>query len=213
MLLAVVANTADAAADRSLAFVVLAEVLRIGQHGLEELQGHNFHLHLLVWVVGQRCLVGNLVDAAHAQVLYHLQMLQVLLAEGHPEACTADGGIVDDQRLNLLVVQQIAVARADVGVGQVLVNLQRLGLHPLAVFPVEALLGDLADVDFRVEVGGESLVVVAGITVYDVEILNLLEVVLGGIGCEDAGHARVEAASQNGCQTGFLEALSVSPLP
>ncbi len=125
----------------------------------------------------------------------------------------ADGREVDDQRLYLLVVQQVAVTRSDVGVGQVLVNLQRLRLHPLAVLPVESLLCDFADVDLGVEVGGEGLVVVAGIAVYDVQILDFLEVVLGGVCRIDAGHARVEAAAQDGCQSGLFEALAVGPLP
>ena len=177
------------------------------------MQGHNLHLHPLVGIVGQRSLVGNLVDAAHSKVLYHLQVLQILLTEGHPEACALNGGIVDDQRLNLLVVQQIAVARADIGVGEVFVNLQRLGFHPLSVLPVESFLGNLADVDFGVEVGGKCLVVVAGIAVYDVEILNLLEVMLGSVGGEDAGHTRIEATAQDGCQPGLAEPVAVGPLP
>ena len=45
VLLTVVADATDAAADRGLTLVVLAQLLRIGQHGLEELQGHNLHLH------------------------------------------------------------------------------------------------------------------------------------------------------------------------
>ena len=76
------------------------------------------------------------------------------------------------------MVQQIAVARADVRIVQILVNLQRLCLNPLAIFPVESLLGNLADVDFWVAVGGECLMVVACVTVNDVKILNLLEMML-----------------------------------
>ena len=109
-------------------------------------------------------------------------MLQVLLTKGHPEASTLDGGIVDDQTLYLLMMQQIAVARTNLWVGQVLVNLQGFRLNPFAIFPIQAFLGNLADVDFWVEVGGESLVVVASVTVNDIQVLNLLEVMLGSIG-------------------------------
>ena len=92
-------------------------------------------------------------------------------------------------------------------------NLQRLGLHPLAVLPVQSLLRDLADVDLGVEVSGEGLVVVACVAVDDVEVLNLLEMVLGSVCREDTRHARVEAAAEDSRQSGLLEALAVGPLP
>ena len=84
---------------------------------------------------------------------------------------------------------------------------------PLAVLPVAAALGDFADVDFGVEVGGEGLAVVAGVAVDDVEILHLAEVVLGGIGRKHTADAGVEAAAEDGGEAGLLEALAVGPLP
>ena len=36
---------------------------------------------------------------------------------------------------------------------------------------------------------------------------------LGGVGGEYTAHSRVEAAAENGRQTGLLEALAVGPLP
>ena len=94
-----------------------------------------------------------------------------------------------------------------------LVDLQSAGLHPLAVLPVAALLRDLADVDFGVEVGGEGLAVIAGVAVHDVQRVHLAEVVLGGIGGVHAAHAWVKTAAQDSRQTGLLKALAVSPLP
>ena len=121
--------------------------------------------------------------------------------------------VVLHERLYLLVVEQVALLRTHLRVCERLVNLERSSLHPFAVLPVETLLSDLADVDLRVEVGSERLVVVAGVAVYDVEILNLVEVVLSCVSGEDACNARVEAAAENSCQTSLLEALLVSPLP
>ena len=111
------------------------------------------------------------------------------------------------------MIHQVALARTDHGVGEGLVDFQRTRLYPLAVLPVAALLGNLADIDFGVEVGGESLAVVAGIAVHDVEGVHFAEVVLGGIGGIDAAHARVKTATQDGGQPGLLKALAVSPLP
>ena len=95
VLLAIVANATDAAADRGLAFVVLAQILRVGQYGLQELQGHNLYL-CCTCAISQWSLVLYLVNATHADVLNYLEVLQILLAEGHPETGTLDGGVVDD---------------------------------------------------------------------------------------------------------------------
>ena len=110
-------------------------------------------------------------------------------------------------------MQQVAVARSDIRIRQVLVNLQRLGLHPLTVFPVESLLGDFADVNLRIEVGGESLMVVTGIAVHNVEILDFIEMVFGSIGSEDARDTRIEATTEDSGQTSLTEAVAIRPLP
>jgi hypothetical protein len=44
VLLAIVANTTDTTADRGLTLVVLAQILWVRQHGLEELQRYNLYL-------------------------------------------------------------------------------------------------------------------------------------------------------------------------
>ena len=212
VLLAVAAYTADATAYGGLALVVLAEVLRIWQHCLEELQRDNLHFDITRSVSKWR-LVLYFVDTTHSNVLYHLKVLQILLTEGHPETGALYCGVIYHERLYLLVVQEVAVARTDVRIVKILVNLQRFCLHPFAVFPVESLLGYLADVYLGIEVRGERLVVVAGIAIYYVKVLYLLEVVLRGVGGKDACHPGVEAAAKNGSETGFLETLAVCPLP
>ena len=197
MLLAIL-QTTDAATNTGLAVVVLTQILRIGQYGFQELQWNDFHLHLLGWIVGKGSLVGNLVDARHTEVLDAVEISEILLTEGHPEAGTLDGGIIEDKALNLLVMEQVALARTDVRIGERLMELKRFGLYPLAILPIKSLLGYFADVYLGVEVGGKCLVVVAGIAIHDVEILYLVEVMLGGISCEDACHTGVETATQNG---------------
>ena len=61
-------------------------------------------------------------------------------------------------------------------------DLQRFCLDPLTVLIVETLLGNLTDIDLWVEVRGESVVMVTRISVHDIEVVDLVEVVLGGIG-------------------------------
>ena len=140
-------------------------------------------------------------------------MLQVLLTESHPETTLFDGGVVLHQTLQLLVVQQIAFAWTDVGIGEGLVNLQWFCLNPLTILIVKSLLGNLADINLRVEVRGEGMVVVTSITVHDVEVMDLVEVVLGGIGRIDTRYTWVEATTQDRCETSLFETVLVSPLP
>ena len=111
------------------------------------------------------------------------------------------------------MVDDVRLALADLGIVQRTVDLVRLGNDPLAVLIVAALLGHLADVDLRVEVRGEGHAVVTGVAVHDIEVVDLVEVVFGGIGREDGRHARIEAAAEDGRQAGSLEAILVGPLP
>ena len=161
-------HAANATADGGFAVVVLAQFLRVGQHGFEELQRHDVHLGRLRGVVGQWCFVADGVDACHANLLNDVQIVEVLLSEGHPEARLFDGGIVFHQRLQLLVVHEIAVAWADVGVGNVAVHGQRFGFNPLSILVIKSLLCDFANVDFGIEVRCKSLVVVACIAIDDI---------------------------------------------
>ena len=140
-------------------------------------------------------------------------MRQVLLAEGHPEARTTDRGIVLHERLQLLVVDDVRLALADARIIERLVDLVRLGHHPLSVLVITPFLGHLADVDLGVEVRGESHAVVAGVAVDDVKVVDLVEMVLGGIGREDGRHARVETAAEDRRESRGLEAVLIGPLP
>ena len=92
-------HAANATADGGFAVVVLAQILRVGQHGFEELQRHDVHLGRLRGVVGQWRFVADGIDACHANLLNDVQIVEILLSEGHPKACLLDGGIVFHQRL------------------------------------------------------------------------------------------------------------------
>ena len=111
------------------------------------------------------------------------------------------------------MVHQIALARTDVRIGERLVDRQRVGLNPFTILVPQTFLGNLTDVDFWVEVGCESLVVIAGIAVYYVENLNLVEVMLGSVCSKNARNTRVEAAAKDSAKTSFFKLVLVSPLP
>jgi len=87
------------------------------------------------------------------------------------------------------------------------------GFHPLPVLPVARRRGHFADVDFRVEVGGEVLAVIAAVAIEDVELADGLQLVLLEPHGEDRGDARIEAAAQQRHQAGVLVTVVIGPLP
>ena len=82
------------------------------------------------------------------------------------------------QRLDLLVVQQVHILVAHLI--EVVLPLDAHGrdLHPVAVLPVAAGSGHLAQVDLGVEVGGKSIAVVAAVAVQNVDGVDGIELVL-----------------------------------
>jgi len=159
-------------------------------------------------------VVGHRVDARHADVLQHFQVLEVVVGKGHPEACGLDLRQVPDQGFELLVIHQVDLAGSDArGEVEFLADAERIGFAPLAVLPVAALGGHFADVDLRVEIGGEGLAVVAGVAIDDVQLADAVELVLAQPGGEDIGDARIEAAAEQRHQPPFAKPLLVRPLP
>ena len=111
------------------------------------------------------------------------------------------------------MIDKIRLALPYLRICQRFVYLVRSGLHPLAVLPVLAGLRHFADVDFRVEVGGERHAVVARVAVHDIEVMYLVEVMFGGIGREYGSDAGVEAAAEDGRKPCLAEPVLIGPLP
>ena len=190
------------AADVGLALGARAEGRGIGQQRLEELDRHDLVPLELDRGGGQ-----------HADVLQTLHMGQVGLAKGHKEADALDIRDVLGQRLDLLVVQQVHILVADLV--KVVLTLDGHGrdLDPVAVLPVGAGRGNLAQVDLRVEVGRERVAVVAAVAVQNVDGVDLVEQVLLRVRAVCLRHARVKARAQKRGQAGLFELLLVCPLP
>mgnify|MGYP006875994330 CR=1 FL=1 len=51
---------------------------------------------------------------------------------------------------------------------------------------------------------------ITGVAIHDIEVVNLVEMVFGGIGGENSCHSRIEAAAQNSRQPFLLEALLIA---
>ena len=198
-----VLHAAHEAADARFAHGARAEGGGIGQEFGQELEGND--------VVA---LELHRFDTDEAHVLEHLQVVQIRVAEGHPETGAAYATEVLHQRFQLFMIHEVAVALAD-AFGEVEVHLpgKGIGFHPFAAFPVAALGRHFAQVDFRVEVGGERQAVVASVGVDDVQNVDFIQQVLLGVGAEHVGHAGVEAGAEQGAESGILEFLLVGPLP
>ena len=189
-------------ADIGVALGGFAQRFGFGQHGSEELQRDDF-----------LALVLDRVDPRHADILQHGQVLDVFIAEGHPEARPLHLGVELGEAFELLVIHHVHVLGAD----RLEVEFDLLahcrGLDELAVFPVARRRGDFADVDFRIEIGGEGLPVIAAVAIEDVELADRLELVLLQPHGEHAGNARIETRTQQRHQPGILEAVVIGPLP
>ena len=140
-------------------------------------------------------------------------MHQVALPEGHKEPDALYAGNILGKGFNFLVVQQVHVLHAHAVEIVFTLDLHGLGLNPVTVLPVGAVGGNLAQVDFRVEVGGKRIAVVAAVAVENVNGVDLIEIVLEGIGGEDTRHTWIEAGAEERGEPCRLEFLLICPLP
>ena len=201
LLLAVLLAGEDTA-DVGLALGTGAEAGGVRQKGLEELDGHDL---LPVEFDGGGGEHPHIFEAAH--------VVKVALAEGHEEADALGLRDVLGEGLDLFVVEQVHVFLAHLVEVVLPLDAHSRDLDPVAVLPVAAGGGHFAQVDLRVEVGGEGIAVVAAVAVEDVDGVDGVELVLLGVGAVSLGHARIKAAAQQGGQAGLLELLGVGPLP
>ncbi len=140
-------------------------------------------------------------------------MLDIGFAKGHPETDLFQALDVLDEAFLFLVIDQVGGFRADFRIVDHRLDRQGRNFHPLAVFPVFAILGHFTEIDFRIEVRGEGLAMIAGIAVDNVDIFDLVEQEFLRIGAIDIRHARIEAAAENGRDALVLELVLVGPLP
>ena len=92
-------------------------------------------------------------------------MCQIALTEGHEEADALDSRHILCQRLDLLMMKQIHVFLANLREIIFSFNFHRFCLYPVSILPVGAVCGYLAEVDLRVEIGGERITVVSTVAV------------------------------------------------
>ena len=140
-------------------------------------------------------------------------MSQIFLSESHPEAGTFNCREVFGQAFQLFVVHQVGLSRTDIRIVQRFVYGQRICFFPFSVLEIFSSLGNLADIDFRVEISRKCFVMVSCITVYNIQILYFIEVMFGRISRIYACYARIESTTQDSSQTGIFETFLVCPLP
>ena len=74
-------------------------------------------------------------------------------------------------------------------------NFEGACFHPFTILIISTLLGNFANVYFRIKVSSESLMMVACITIYDIEVMHFVEIMFGGISSKHASSTRVETAT------------------
>ena len=195
-------HTFNPASDAGETRVVFTQILRGRQYGFEELQRNDLHAFKI-----------DRFNTRHADVLNHPQVCEVFLTKCHPETRPAQGGEVFDQTFQFLVVNEVRTFWANFRVVNVLPDFMRLCFNPLAVLPVFTPLCYLADVDFRVKIGGKRFAVIACICVYDVQFVNFIEVMFVGISGKYTGYTRVKTTSQQRHDAFFFKSILVCPLP
>ena len=92
-------------------------------------------------------------------------------------------------------------------------NLKWPGSYPFTILIITSVLGDFTDINFRIEISGKRFMMITCITVYDVQILNFVEIMFSCICRIDSTYTRIKTTTQDSCQPGFFETIVVSPLP
>lgn len=193
----------DDVADAGFALGGFAKVARVGEHGLQELERDDFH-----------AVVNNRINTSHANVLEDFEMLEVIRREGHPELSPADGRDVFDQAFHFFMIHTVDFICANfLRAGEASVHAHGGRFLECALFPMAARGRYLTDVDFRVEVGGESHAMIAAVDINDVQCMDFVEMVLESPSGEDIGNAGVKAGPQKSEEASLTEFFLVCPLP
>ena len=140
-------------------------------------------------------------------------MLDIFIAEGHPETDTLDFRQVRFQAFDFLMIHEVHVLGADGLKIELLLHRHGWGFNPVAIFPMAGNRSHFANVDFRVEIGGKGLAMVAAIAIKNVECVDPIKMMLFEVGGEHAGHARVKTRPQQRHDPGVLETVLIGPLP
>src|SRR5690625_939713 len=89
--------------------------------------------------------------------------------------------------------------------------LKHLVRLPLVVLPRPNGRGELAEVDFRVEVSGKVAAMAASVHVDNVYGIDCVKVSVHRVTCIGVDHAGVKADTQNSGDTGFLTRVATLP--
>ncbi|MMZ61562.1 hypothetical protein D1872_237190 [compost metagenome] len=154
----------------------------------------------------------DLFNTQHADIFKTLHVGQVTLSKCHEKADTLEPFDMFDETLHLFMIEQITIFGTDLRIVPHHLDRHGFGLYPLSVFPVAPLGTHFAQIDFGIEVGGERVTVIAGVAVENIDRMDLVEVVLLGVGAKDIGDARIKSASQKCHDTGIFVAVMISPL-
>ena len=140
-------------------------------------------------------------------------MLNISIAEGHPEPDASDFGEMGFQALYFLMIHQVHILRANFFEIELLLHRHWRGFDPVAIFPVAGDRGHFADVDFGIKVCGKRLPMVAAVAIENIQCVDAVEMMLFQIGRKYARHAGIEPGAEQRGQARSLKPFMISPLP
>src|SRR5690606_29172610 len=146
-----------------------------------------------------------------AQVLQYVEHVDVVLTEAHPEANIGHAQVL---RHGMQLVVTCEVGRTLAHHGQIpLVLVLEHGVRlPLAVFPRPHGGGELAEVDFGIEVGGEIARVAARVDVDNIDGIDGVEIGDHAVAAVSVHHTRVKTHAQNGGHARCSAGVAALPL-
>ncbi|MNO59557.1 hypothetical protein D3C76_501470 [compost metagenome] len=111
------------------------------------------------------------------------------------------------------MIQKIDILRSDL---REIVDFflgQRRSFNPFAILEVTSVGSDFTNINFRIEVGGKRITVVACIRINNINRVDFVKIMLLRISCEHAGYAWVKAAAEQRGNSGLFESFLIRPLP
>src|SRR5690606_10926246 len=114
-------------------------------------------------------------------------------------------------RVQFVVTGQVGSALADDRHVPFLTPFEHGVGFPLVLLPGPDRRGEFAEVDFRIEVGGEVAAVAAGVDVDDIDRFDFIEIGVQRVPSVGVDHTGVEACAQYGGYTGLPAGIAALP--
>ena len=185
-----------------LSFCSRSKRCRIRKNSFQKLKRYDFF-----------SFVHNRLNGCHSYIFQTFQMCQIALSKCHKETDSFDSRNIQCQRFDFFMVQKIHIFHSHFRKIVFSLDLHRLCLYPVSVFPVRTFCRNLADVDLRIEVRCKRIAVISSIAVQNIDIINLVKIMFQRICRKYSCYSGIKSTSQQRRNSCFFKFLTVCPLP